>query len=160
MHIEDQCALAVIAGLFKEPCSYPLCRITGINAVGLGIACQDAPNRQHRVAPHRDAWADNSMGPHPDTILDSYGFCDQSERGALVIVITCQQIGTLRDAYVAADLDLHQVVDPYAFTDPAVFPDCQAPRMFDIAPWLDDDATTDSCTEEPQYQPFESIKWK
>lgn len=86
---------AVIAGLFKAPCSYPLGRITSINAVGLSIACQDASDREHRVVPHRDARTDDAMGPYPGAVLDSYGFRYQCKHGAFVIVIACQQIGAL-----------------------------------------------------------------
>ena len=78
----------------------------------------------------RYAWSYNRFGSDPYAIVKGNGLRDEVERGFFVIVITAEQQGTLRNAHMASDSDVVQVIDPDILTDPNMITNNQPPRVF------------------------------
>ena len=78
----------------------------------------------------RYAWSYNCFGSDPYAIVKGNGLRDEVERGLLVIMITAEQQGTLRNAHMASDSDGVQVIDPDILANPYMITNNQPPRVF------------------------------
>jgi hypothetical protein len=65
-----------------------------------------------------------------------------------------KQYDALRKAYVRADGDHNQIVDPYIFTYPSVIADGKIPWVLDVDARFNGHPFADLCAEHPEQAPF------
>lgn len=133
-------------------------RIAPVYGIRIEILGGDTVDAQDAVTVADDASADNAFGADPDTVLEEYAAGDQVERAFLVIVVTAEKQGPLRDADIVADLHLDQAVYPDVFADPNIIGDDDVPGVFDVDMRLNDYIVAYFGAEHFQQDHFQAIE--
>ena len=112
------------------------------------ISSRNTPHGKHTVRTAGYAWAYTCPRTNPNPVFKGDVAHHQVEGGLFVVVVSAKKQGALREAAVAADCDLAEVVDPHVLADPAVVTDGQFPGVLDGDARFEDHAAPDACTEE------------
>jgi hypothetical protein len=66
------------------------------------------------------SWTDKRLRSDPGAVMKGDAFDHQPERNVRPIMVPRAQVGSLRDAYIAAHGDLIKVIQPAILADPGV----------------------------------------
>src|SRR5690606_21607691 len=125
-------------------------RIAADDGGRLHVSGNDAATGYKTVGANPHSWQQGGARPNPRARFDHDRLGDQVKRRTPVVVAARAEIGALRDAYVAADFYVGEVVDPSFLANPAVVAHGQPPRILDSYMRLDDQAATNASAKQSQ----------
>lgn len=94
---------------------------------------------QHSAFAALASRCDPALSAYPYVVVDLDWLHDQIKTVLPPIMASGAKIGALRQARMVADVYQDEVVDPYAFTNPAMPTDGKPPRELNFNTWLDYD---------------------
>ena len=126
---------------------FGFCWVSVMNHPSFEILSRNAPHGQHavRAASHTRSNTGARSNPHP--VFQGDVAHHQVEGGFLVVVVAAQKQGALREATVASNRDLAEVVNPHVFANPSVVAYDELPRVLDGDARLEDHAASHFGTE-------------
>ena len=130
--------------------------VSVMNHPSFEILSRNAPHGQHAVGVAGYPRSHAGASANPDAFFKRDVAHHQIEGGLLVVVVAAEQQGALREAAMASDRDLAEVVDPHVFADPGVVTDGEFPWVLDGDSRLEDHAASNSGAEKSQQGALES----
>ena len=121
-----------------------------MNGVLLQIAGRNGIDTQYRMGPTSHSRADDGFGPDPNSVFNNDRFRDEVKTGFGVVMVACQQHGSLGERDIVTDRDGSQVVDPDVLADRTVVSYGQEPRELDIDSGFEVTRASDFGPENPQ----------
>lgn len=116
----------------------------------------DAPRGGNRVGMHFHTTKQSCPRTYPSSVMHDNRLGQQVERRRAVVVTAGAEIRILRNADVAADCYIRDVINPNVLPNPAVVADREPPRIFDSDMRFEVNSSADFRTKQTQQSRLEA----